>query len=118
MVRIISFLCFFDTCFFTSQISEIVNSCASYFTFFVQFDFLNCRKVYRENSFYPYLSTHLTDGESFGSSCSFSLNNHSSEELSSGFSTLRNFIINGDGISRCKSREFFFSDKFVFYVFN
>ena len=99
---LISFL--FNFCFFTCKISEIENTCSSDFTSFINFNFLNWRRINRENSFNAYRTRHFSNCKSFCWTWTSSLQNNTFKELCSCFITLSNFIINCDCISWTKRR--------------
>lgn len=106
----------FDSSFFTSKVSEVINSRSSNSTSSVNFDFLKCRHVDREYSFYTYITTHFSDSESFCSTSTSQLNNGTFEELSSGFLSFFNFVIHSNCVSCFEFREIFFSNVLVLYV--
>jgi len=89
----------FNSRFFTSKISEVIDSSSSNSTSSVNFDFLKSRHVDRENSLYTYITTHFSDCKSLCRTCSSQLDNSSFEELSSCFLTFLNFVINSDRIT-------------------
>src|SRR5690606_28222410 len=96
---------FFDTGFFTGKLSEVVNSRSANFTSLVNFDLLKCRQVQWEDTLYSNCSTHFADGKGMRKSGPFDLDHNSTKGLGTGLSPFSNFIVNSNGISRCKFRE-------------
>ena len=105
----------FDSGFLARKPSEIVNARTTHFTFLVHLNFLKCRHIYWKNTFNTNCARHFTNGKGLGSTASSALNYDAFEKLSTRFFTFFDFVVYGDGVTRRKFREFFFSDKFAFY---
>lgn len=114
-----SVLAFFgNTGSFTGKFTKVVEFCATHFTYFVNFDFVDERRVHREDTFNAYVVGHFANGETFCIAVAANFDNYTAETLDTLLVTLFNAVVNCNGVAAFERRVICLYCKSLFCNFN